>query len=30
MMGHLVDPVRLFEDMKRMGIPVTTTISQDQ
>ena len=30
MMGHLVEPVRLFEDMKRMGIQVTTTITQDQ
>jgi saccharopine dehydrogenase (NAD+, L-lysine-forming) len=29
MMGHLVEPVRLFEDMKRMGIQVTTTITQD-
>jgi len=30
MMGHLVEPVRLFEDMKRMGIQVTTVITQDQ
>jgi hypothetical protein len=26
MMGHLVDPDRLFEDMEKMGAPVRTTI----
>ena len=30
MMGHLVEPARLFDDMKRMGIQVTTAITQDQ
>jgi saccharopine dehydrogenase (NAD+, L-lysine-forming) len=26
MMGHLADPGRLFEDMQRMGVQVTTSI----
>jgi saccharopine dehydrogenase (NAD+, L-lysine-forming) len=26
MMGHLVDPVRLFSDMRRMGIRTTATV----
>jgi len=26
MMGHLVEPLRLFRDMERMGIRVTTTV----